>query len=139
MTLKAGKSQVATAGPGHPCLECQGIYTQEEATIARETAQWGRYIDPIGPDSVGEALRAPSVICSNSLVASLIGLRVLAIALGTTPAAIWGTQRYYVEEGKLAQSFQGPRRALCESRNSWSKSATTTHFSQCRQGRGFYP
>jgi hypothetical protein len=47
-------------------------------------------------------LRAPSVICNNGLVASLIGLRLLSIALQLTPETLIGTQRYYVEEGTLA-------------------------------------
>jgi len=37
LQFKVGKSQIATAGPGHPCLECQGVYDQEEATAARES------------------------------------------------------------------------------------------------------
>jgi len=113
MLLVAGKSQVVAAGPGHACLECQGVYTQEEATIARESASWGRYIDvgAEGERRTNRELRAPSVICNNALVASLIGLRVLAIALRVTPATLCGTQRYYVEDGTLAwgsdQRMQG--------------------------------
>lgn len=102
MVIAAGKSQVASAGPGQPCLECQGVYTQEEATIARESASWGKYLDiePV-PNSLDRELRAPSVICANSLVASLMVLRVLSIALGTTPSAASGLQRYYIESGEL--------------------------------------
>jgi len=104
MALQAGKSQVASAGPGHPCLECQGVYTQEEATIARETASWGNYVVGNGDAEAPtrKALRAPSVVCNNALVASLIGLRVLAKAVGMTPSTLRGTQRYYVESGTLA-------------------------------------
>ncbi len=39
--MQAGKTQIVSAGPGHRCLECQGVYAQEEATIARESASWG--------------------------------------------------------------------------------------------------
>jgi molybdopterin/thiamine biosynthesis adenylyltransferase len=104
MVLQAGKSQVASAGPGHPCLECQGVYTQDEATIAREDAAWGNYVVANGDAeaSTKKALRAPSVICNNALVASLIGLRVLAVAVGLTPATVRGTQRYYIEAGVLS-------------------------------------
>jgi hypothetical protein len=102
--LVAGKSQAAAAGPAHPCLECQGVYTQEEATVARESATWGNYIDLPGnaDKEIRKELRAPAIICNNGLVASVIGLRVLAIALGIAPKTIRGTQRFYVEEGKLA-------------------------------------
>ncbi|MGA8104851.1 MAG: hypothetical protein WB869_22010 [Candidatus Acidiferrales bacterium] len=102
--LVAGKSQVVAAGPGHACLECQGAYTQEKATVARESPGWGNYIDlpDDAQDQIKKELRAPSVICNNALVASLIGLRVLAIALGIAPRTVRGTQRFYVEEGKLA-------------------------------------
>jgi transposase len=93
---------IATAGPGHCCLECQGVYTQEEATAARESAVWGRYLDVAdGNADRKKALRAPSVICNNGLVASLIGLRLLAVALGLTPKTVAGLQRYYIEEGVL--------------------------------------
>jgi hypothetical protein len=103
MALRAGKSQVASAGAGHACLECQGVYTQEEATIAREGAIWGNYVvADAAKASTKRELRAPSVICNNALVAGLIGLRVLAIAVGLTPATLRGTQRYYVEGGTLA-------------------------------------
>lgn len=103
LKFKAGKSQVAAAGPGHPCLECQGVYDQEEATIARESADWGRYVEIAGKPSAAESdLRAPSVICNNGLVASLMGLRLLSIVLHLMPDALIGTQRYYVEEGVLA-------------------------------------
>ena len=105
LQFKAGKSQIAAAGPGHPCLECQGVYTQEEATIARESAEWGRYLEI--EDEKPEAkkqVRAPSIICNNGLVASLIGLRLLNIALQLVPSALVGTQRYYVEDGVLAWS-----------------------------------
>jgi hypothetical protein len=91
------------SGPGHPCLECQGVYDQEEATVARESAKWGRYLEIAGnPRGAKKDLRAPSVICNNGLVASLIGLRLLSIALHLAPATLVGTQRYYVEEGILA-------------------------------------
>jgi molybdopterin/thiamine biosynthesis adenylyltransferase len=103
LQFKVGKSQVAMAGPGHPCLECQGVYNQEEATVARESAEWGRYLETAGEArGTKKQLRAPSVICNNGLVASLIGLRLLSTVLHLTPNALVGTQRYYVEEGILA-------------------------------------
>ena len=100
--LVAGKSQTVAAGPGHACLECQGVYTQEEATVARESASWGKYIDlpgDAGPETKNE-LRAPSVICNNALVAGLIGLRVLAIALGVTPATLRGRNGIMSRQGR---------------------------------------
>lgn len=102
MMIAAGKSQIASAGPGHPCLECQGVYTQEEATIARETASWGQYVGAASMSAeLGKELRSPSVICTNGLVASLIVLRILSVVLGITPAAISGLQRYYIESGEV--------------------------------------
>ena len=86
MTLQAGKSQVVSAGSGHAFLECQCVYTPEEATVARESASWGKYVvtEADAEPSAKKELRAPSVICNNSLVAGLIGLRVLAMAVGVT-------------------------------------------------------
>lgn len=121
MTLEAGKSQVVSAGPEHACLECQGVYTREEATIARESASWGKYVvtEANAEASTKEALRAPSVICNNALVASLIGLRILAIALGVTPATVRGTQRYYVEGGTLAWGAIKECKSECP-KSSWT-------------------
>ena len=103
LQLQAGKSQIVSAGPAHSCLECQGVYTQEEATVARESASWGRYLDlgQVQNSTDERETRAPSVICSNALVAGLMGLRLLALTLRLTPATIRGTQRYYVEDGNL--------------------------------------
>ncbi len=103
LQLQAGKSQIVSAGPGHACLECQGVYTREEATVARESASWGRYLE-LGQDQKSadqKETRAPSVICNNALVAGLIGLRLLALTLRLTPATMRGIQRYYVEDGTL--------------------------------------
>ncbi len=122
MLLVAGKSQAVAAGPGHACLECQGVYSQEEATVARESAAWGDYINfgkGAGRKKKGKGkLRAPSIICNNGLVASLIGLRVLAIALRVTPATLRGVQRYYIEEGTLAWGAIKDCKADCP-KSSW--------------------
>ena len=121
MALVAGKSQVVGGGPGHVCLECQGVYTQEEATVARESAGWGDYIDlKVGDErKTTRELRAPSVICNNALVASLIGLRILAVALRVTGRTLRGTQRYYVEEGNLAWGPTKECRGDCP-KSSWT-------------------
>ncbi len=101
----AGKSQVSAAGPGLPCLECQGAYTQAEATDARERPAARRYaqlgMDPA--DNEADELRAPSVIGHNALVAALMQLRLLAIVLGTTPDTRKYTQRYYAERGTMSR------------------------------------
>lgn len=127
--LVAGKSQVVAAGPGHPCLECQGVYTQEEATVARESAGWGRYIDlpDNAEDQLKEELRAPSVICNNGLVASLIGLRLLAIGLGIAPKTVRGTQRFYIEEGKLAWAATKICKPDCR-KSSWTGLGDSHHI-----------
>lgn len=99
-----GKSQVSLAGPGHPCLECSGVYTQEEATMARENPSMlgpASYVRPTGQNPRVEVPRAPSVISHNGLVASLMVQRLLSIALGFPPRSKRGQQRYYVEEGQL--------------------------------------
>jgi len=48
-----------------------------------------------------EADRAPSVIATNALVASLMLLKLQAVVVGTTPDTIPGTQRYHLLEGTL--------------------------------------
>lgn len=99
-----GKSQVGKAGPGDPCFECSGVYTQEEATMARESPSMvgpKGYVQAIERGVSSEAPRAPSVISFNGLVASLMVQRMLSIVLGFPPRGKRGQQRYYVEQGTL--------------------------------------
>lgn len=113
--LMAGKSEVSATGPGHPCSECAGVYTRREVTEAQEEpdARGHRgYVDLAdpwrdGPEAAQEEdeLRAPSVIGFNALVAGLMQLRLMAIALGTTPQALVGVQRYHVLEGIMDWSL----------------------------------
>jgi molybdopterin/thiamine biosynthesis adenylyltransferase len=102
----SGKCEVTVAAPGHPCFQCSRVYTLEEVTEAQtHPARRGarRYIDgPINRESVEVEERGPSVIGANALVAGLMQLRLMALVLGTTPAAVIGTQRYHVSEGVLA-------------------------------------
>ena len=108
VTAKAGetigKSQVGKAGPGDPCLECSGVYTQEEATMARECPSMvgpRGYVQALERGASNEAPRAPSVISFNGLVASLMVQRLLSVALGFPPRGKRGQQRYYVEQGTM--------------------------------------
>jgi len=99
-----GKSQTGEAGPGQPCLECTGAYTQEEATLAREdpsTVGPSSYVQMIGQEAGEEPPRAPSVISYNGLVAALMVQRLLSTVLGLPPKGKRGQQRYYVELGEL--------------------------------------
>lgn len=128
LKFKAGKSQIAAAGPGHPCLECQGVYSQEEATVARESAEWGQYLEVASkPAGTMKIMRAPSVIFNNGLVASLIGIRLLSIALHLTPEALVGTQRYYVEEGILGWGAIKECKPDCPKR-SWTGKGDQHHI-----------
>ena len=99
-----GKSQVSVAGPGFPCLECSGVYTQEEATLAREDNSifvQESYIKASNAHEEIQVLRSPSVINYNGLVASIMVQRFLSLVLGFPPERKIGQQRYYVEEGSL--------------------------------------
>jgi molybdopterin/thiamine biosynthesis adenylyltransferase len=99
-----GKSQVGKAGPGDPCLECCGVYSQEEATLARESASMqgpASYVQVVGSATEIESPRAPSVISFNSLVAALMVQRMLSVVLGFPPRGKHGQQRYYAEQGVL--------------------------------------
>jgi len=128
LQLQAGKSQIVSAGPGHACLECQGVYTQEESTIARENPSWGRYLDLGHAQNNANQVetRAPSVISNNALVAGLMGLRLLALTLRLTPATMRGTQRYYVEDGNLRWGAVRKCKQGC-SKSSWLGRGDT-HF-----------
>lgn len=99
-----GKSQTSKAGPGDPCLECSGSYTQEDATMAREEPSMrgpDAYVQTDKPDVVESLPRAPSVISFNGLVASLMVQRMLSTLLGFPPRNKHGQQRYYIEEAIL--------------------------------------
>ncbi len=98
-----GKCQVSECGPGIPCLECAGVYSLEEATLARESPRMrGRlaYVHPELSDD-REATRAPSVVSHNGLVASLMVQRFLRLALGFPPYEGVAQQRFYVERGEM--------------------------------------
>lgn len=106
--LVSGKCEVAAAGPGHPCFECAGVYSVREASEARERPEFRgprRYLNT-GNGPAAEPEHAPSVISTNAIVAGLMELRLKAIALGTTPDALVGTQRYYPLEGVLHWAVQ---------------------------------
>ena len=98
----AGKCEVSATGPGHPCSECLGVYTRADVTEAQEHPNVRgrrRYLEtgaPLAPEE-----REASVISFNAVVAGLMQLRFLAIALGTTPGALVGAQRFYPIEGVL--------------------------------------
>lgn len=114
--LRFGKTQLASAGPGHPCLECQDVYTkadvsesQEEPGMRERYVESNEFVD-------SRELRAPSVISTNALVAALMGLRLIAICLGTTPKARIGTQRYHIPTGRLAWTPDTACRPTCSRR-----------------------
>jgi hypothetical protein len=65
-------------------------------------------------DHAPEAVRAPSMISANALVAALMQLRLQALALGTTPAVVVGTQRYHLLEGSMDAALRDACRDLCE-------------------------
>jgi ThiF family len=117
--LVAGKSEVSATGPGQPCSECANVYSIREVTEAQESPDVrGRR----GYLQTGEAipdaeLRAPSVIGFNALVAGLMEIRFLAIALGTTPDAVRGVQRYHALEGTLQWAAVPACRPECNRQN----------------------
>lgn len=102
LSLIAAKCEIAVTAPGHPCFECADVYTRRSATEAREhpSVRGARAYVRAGGE-VPDALRAPSMISSNALVAGLMQLRLQAITLGTTPNAIVGTQRYHLIDGTM--------------------------------------
>ena len=111
----SGKSQVTEAGPLRPCLECQGVYDREEATLARESTKMQGtqpYITTPSKDPA-ELPRAPSVIGHNGLVASLIVQRVLHMVLGFPPSLNLTQQRFYVERGELMWSKVSSCNSAC--------------------------
>jgi len=101
--LRSGKAEVSATGPGQACSQCANVYSIRDVTDAQEAPDVRGprgYVRPGEPTPEIE-LRAPSVIAFNALVAGLMELRLLAIAIGTTPDAIVGVQRYYPIEGTL--------------------------------------
>ena len=99
-----GRSQVSGAAPGAPCLECTGVYTREEASMARERPEMrgpNAYLRRLDGGFDSDLPRAPSVISSNGLVASLMLMRLQRIVLGFPPRERVAQQSYYVEQGEL--------------------------------------
>lgn len=113
--LIAGKSEVAVSNPGVLCLECAGSYQRADVTEAMSPPSMRgpcRYLDNVDEAAAlpPEVDRAPSVIATNGLVASLMLLKLQAIVVGTTPDTIPGTQRYHLLEGTLDMAL----RTQCE-------------------------
>ncbi len=99
-----GKSQITEAGPGRPCLECSGVYSREEATLAREEPEIQGptpYFRSGNTQTQDHTPRAPSVISNNGLVASVMVQRFLKTILGFPPKHALGQQRYYVDQGEM--------------------------------------
>jgi molybdopterin-synthase adenylyltransferase len=99
-----GRSQVSGAGPGAACLGCTGVYTREEASLARERPELrgpNAYLRRLNKGFDSDLPRAPSVITSNGLVASLMLMRLQRIVLGFPPREKVAQQSYYIEQGEL--------------------------------------
>jgi molybdopterin/thiamine biosynthesis adenylyltransferase len=99
-----GRSQISESGPGGPCLECLGVYSRDEATVAREEPgmqNQSSYVQTAGAPPTSNVPRAPSVINTNGLVASVMTQRFLATVLGFPPTKGLGQQRYYVNQGEM--------------------------------------
>src|SRR5439155_25835719 len=99
-----GRSQIAVAGPGGPCLECLGVYDRDAATLAREAPRMQdqtSYVQVAGEAAIPKAPRAPSVINTNGIVASVMTQRFLSIVLGFPPKEGLGQQRYYINQGEM--------------------------------------
>jgi molybdopterin/thiamine biosynthesis adenylyltransferase len=99
-----GRCQIAEAGPGGPCLECLSVYNRDEATLAREEPRMrdqSSYVQVAGGVPTANVPRAPSVINTNGVVASIMTQRFLSTVLGFPPRDGLGQQRYYVNQGEM--------------------------------------
>lgn len=94
-------SEINVTAPEHPCLECMGAWmwgTREEGVNREQRPPEDRgaeeeiYVH--APDSEDEGPRAPSVVTTNGVVASLMMERFTALVLGTTEETVIGGQRY---------------------------------------------
>lgn len=84
------QSNVAVAGPNHPCLNCSGMWTHTGMGEDMTDPDHRGYVNNGG----GQQDRAPSVISMNGLVASLVLQRFQALALGVAPEMTTGALRY---------------------------------------------
>ena len=124
-----GRSQVSECGPYRPCLECQGVYTREEATLARESPRHqgpNRYVVPEADAPSDAEPRAPSVIAHNALVASLMVQRLIRTVLKFPPGTPRFQQRFYVDTGDLRW---GPTTQCAESCSRGAASGLGDDFS----------
>lgn len=119
----AASSEVHVTAPGHPCLECQGAWmwgsseegvNREQRQIEDRGAEEELYVN--SPDSSSEGPRAPSVITTNGLVASLMMERFTVLTLGTTDETLVGSQRYNPAYGTVVwrKNPDGSRTVSCD-------------------------
>lgn len=92
------KVEIAVAGPGWPCFECQRVWAQDDVDWEADHPEFRGergYVDGgRGPD---EEDRDPSVIGVNALVAGLMQRRFLALTLGVAHG-IEGTLRLQLRD-----------------------------------------
>ena len=91
------QSNVAVAGPKHPCLHCSGMWTHTGMGEDMTHPDHRGYVNNGG----GQQDRAPSVISMNGLVASLVLQRFQALALGVAPEMTTGALRYQPHDATL--------------------------------------
>lgn len=103
---RRSQCQVTVAGPGHPCLECAGVWNHSGLGEELTKPQSRGYVDQEGEQS-DDGDRALSVIDTNALVASVIGQRLKAIALGVAPDLEVGQQVYSPATGVMRWRDEG--------------------------------
>ena len=91
------QSNIAVAGPEHPCLHCADMWTHTGMGEDMTHPDHRGYVNNGG----GQQDRAPSVISMNGLVASLVLQRFQALALGVAPKMTTGALRYQPHDATL--------------------------------------
>jgi len=119
-------SEIAAAGPGHPCLNCTGAWIDGDRKegVVRDRKPPNERIGPGGlyadvRDGDGEdAPRDPSIVTTNGVVASVMMERLHAIVVGTTDETLVGKQVYRPASGAM----------------NWSKDNSGNRTTTCRDG-----
>lgn len=117
-------SEIAAAGPGHPCLECTGAWFEGDlaAGVVRDRkppnerdGPGGLYAEAENGDGA-EAPRDPSIVTTNGLVASTLMERLHAMLVGTTTETLVGKQVYRPSAGTM----------------NWQKDQSENRLTSCR-------
>lgn len=137
-------SEIAAAGPGHPCLECTGAWVEGDLGegVVRDRkppnerdGPGGLYAEAADGDGA-DAPRDPSIVTTNGVVASVMMERLHAMLVGTTEETLVGKQVYRPSAGTMNWSKDKSKNRQTACRDNCSRASTEAAGNQAELSTG---